>query len=321
LPNEYVHWMGKGKAGAHEWTFRYYIDGGGGEAPSRPRRTSFYHFNPAGGLGTGSFFQDPDAAGVERVVGGMVWGNSGNGGSTQMWKNGVVRDTDLLSSYSVNPVNTASPVFLGSRGDGTGFLVGRLRRVAFFNRKLTAAEMKSIYDARALPETEAVVTPPEPPTPPPTANGVVTIGTKTWPIAGIDVPRTADSLMIYTPKSGAKTTTNEFGAEAVVVYGVVTELLDQRTVAVGQHNLAIPADGVVLSGHGTARTWLLANATKGAKVTLPAGLAPEEPEVPTTPPVDLTTEVAEIRAKATQLRAVANDLDKVADSIAAKTTA
>ena len=60
--NEYLHWMGKGKADAHEWVFRTYVDGGGGEAPSRKRRISFYHFVPSGGLGTGSFVQDTSAA-------------------------------------------------------------------------------------------------------------------------------------------------------------------------------------------------------------------------------------------------------------------
>lgn len=158
---EYVHWMGKGQPNQYEWGFRYYVDGGGGEAPSRPRRTSFYHWNPAGNLGAGSFFQDPDAAGKERVIGAQVWGNSKNGGSTQMWKDGVVRDTDLLSGYSINPVDTPSHVFLGTRGDNSGFLVGRLRRVAFFNRQLTPYEMKTIYDARDFEEDGPAV--PAPP--------------------------------------------------------------------------------------------------------------------------------------------------------------
>jgi hypothetical protein len=123
--------------------------------------------------------------------------------------------------------------------------------------------------------------------------------------------------MIYTSKSGTKTATNEWGAEAVVVNGVVTQVLDQRTVAVGQHNLAIPADGVVLSGHGTARTWLLANAKSGAAVTLPSGIAPE-PEVPV---IDLSKEVAYIRAKAAELRTIAAELDATASTIESKAEA
>lgn len=312
--NEYVHWMGKGRAGAHEWTFRYYIDGGSGEAASRPRRTSFYHFNPAGGLGAGSYFQDPDPAGTERVIGGMVWGNSSNGGSTQMWKNGAIRDTDLLSGYGVNPVNTNAPVFLGSRGDGTGFLVGRLRRVAFFNRRLTEAEMKSIYEARGLVEGNEPVAPPKPP---PTQFGDVTIGNETWPIAGVNVDRPADSLIVYTPEYGAKTNTNEWGAEAAVVADKVSARIDQREQAVDAKNISIPAEGVVLSGHGAARTWLLANATVGSGVILPPGIIPE-PELPAP---DFTEEVVEIRAKAAELRVIADDLDKIASDIEAEASA
>ena len=65
--SEYVHWMGKGKSGAHEYTFRHYVDGGSGEAATRQGRISFYHFNPSGGLGAGSYFQDSEET-IERMV-------------------------------------------------------------------------------------------------------------------------------------------------------------------------------------------------------------------------------------------------------------
>jgi hypothetical protein len=156
--SEYVHWAGKGKSGAHEYTFRHYVDGGSGEASSRQGRVSFYHFNPAGGLGAGSYFQDSENT-TEMVVGGMV-----NRTNVAMWKNGVMRDTDALSGYNITPKNTGTAVCLGSRGDSTGFLVGRLRNVTFFNRQLSATEMKAIYDGRDLP----VGGPSTPTTPPPT---------------------------------------------------------------------------------------------------------------------------------------------------------
>jgi len=241
--SEYVHWMGKGVSGAHEWTFRHYIDGGTGDAPTRPRRTSFYHFNPAGGLGAGSYFQDPDAAGVERVVAGAV-----DRTNTYMYKNGVRRDVDPLSAYNVRPANTSSPVRLGTRDMQTGFLVGNLRRVAFFNRKLADADLQRIYAARNLPEG---------------ANGAqVTIGSSSYPLSGTDVRRTTDALVRYTPRSGTNTGTNEFGAEAVVRDGLVASLTN------GIGNARIPSDGYVLSGHGAARRWLLDNARVGARVYL-----------------------------------------------------
>jgi hypothetical protein len=140
--SEYVHWMGKGVAGAQEWTFRHYVEDGTGEAAARPRRTSFYHFNPAGGLGAGSYFQDPDAVGVERVVAATV-----NRTGITLWKNGVRRGSEALSGYSIKPRNTGTPVRLGTRDLNTGFLVGRLRRVAFFNRVLADTELQKLYGA------------------------------------------------------------------------------------------------------------------------------------------------------------------------------
>jgi hypothetical protein len=65
----------------------------------------------------------------------------------QMIKDGVLRDTDALSGYSVVPKNTTTPVRIGSRGDNTGFLVGKIRRVAFFNRVLTPAETSRLAAA------------------------------------------------------------------------------------------------------------------------------------------------------------------------------
>ena len=102
--NEYLHWMGKGRSNQYEWTFRIYIDGGGGEAPARKRRTSFYSYNPSGGLGAGSFFQDEgDGPGVERIVGGQI---TTKAGVTRMYKNGALRDTDQLSGYNIVPKRT-----------------------------------------------------------------------------------------------------------------------------------------------------------------------------------------------------------------------
>jgi hypothetical protein len=148
--NEYVHWMGKGSDGKHEWTCRYYIDGGGGEAPERKRRTSFYAFNPEGGLGAGSYVQDESASNSERMMAGAI---SVKNGSSYQFQNAVQKDKDALADYDIKPEYTSAPVGIGSRGDNTGFLVGTIRRVAFYNRLLSADEQKKLYDARSLPAT------------------------------------------------------------------------------------------------------------------------------------------------------------------------
>jgi hypothetical protein len=64
-----------------------------------------------------------------------------------MWKNGVKRGSEALSEYSIKPRNTGTPVRLGTRDLSTGFLVGRLRRVAFFDRVLADPELKKLYRA------------------------------------------------------------------------------------------------------------------------------------------------------------------------------
>jgi hypothetical protein len=85
---------------------------------------------------------------------------------------------------------------------------------------------------------------------------------------GVNVYRSANFLVEYTPAMGARTGTNIYGYEAAVVGGKVT------TVADGVGNMAIPANGVVLSGHGTSRTFLKTYATVGATVVLPGGTPP-----------------------------------------------
>jgi len=68
------------------------------------------------------------------------------------------------------------------------------------------------------------------------------------PIDGINRIRYADELIVYTPENGPTTGTNNYGWE-VSVEG-------NRVVGVGQGNSAIPENGYVLSGHGSAGQWL-----------------------------------------------------------------
>ena len=77
--------------------------------------------------------------------------------------------------------------------------------------------------------------------------------------------RGAEQLIVYTPASGRATTgTNDFGFE-VTVSG-------DRVVARGGGNRAIPADGIVLSGHGGRGAWLSSNAVLGARVDTAGGI-------------------------------------------------
>lgn len=93
------------------------------------------------------------------------------------------------------------------------------------------------------------------------ADNAVTVGNQTHTLSGTDVYRATDFLVRYTPNAGSRTGTNSYGFEAAVVNGTVTAIEN------GVGNMAIPANGFVLSGHGEARSWLKAQAVVGASVS------------------------------------------------------
>ena len=70
--------------------------------------------------------------------------------------------------------------------------------------------------------------------------------------------RGANQLVIYTPKFGKSTGTNEFGGEAIVQGNTVISLSGADSL--------IPSDGFVISGHGKAKKWINENIMVGTKV-------------------------------------------------------
>ena len=70
--------------------------------------------------------------------------------------------------------------------------------------------------------------------------------------------RGANQMTVYTPAYGLRTNTNEFGTEAVVNGNIVTSLSGADSV--------IPNDGLVISGHGAAKSWMNENIIVGSKV-------------------------------------------------------
>lgn len=94
-------------------------------------------------------------------------------------------------------------------------------------------------------------------------------------IDGFNGIRWANFLVVYTPDRYAVSPANRWGAEVVVSGGVVTQVLDRALT--GAPAPAVPADGYVLSGHGTARTWLLANLKVGDAVDIEATVAKMTP--------------------------------------------
>lgn len=104
-------------------------------------------------------------------------------------------------------------------------------------------------------------------------------------IDGVNVHRYADQLIKYDRSNGQTTSpANQWGYEVAVRDGKVVSVSDF------QPGMPIPADGYVLSGHGSEYIWLKANAVVGARVVLPGEVEPEPtPSTTATPTTSTTT--------------------------------
>jgi uncharacterized lipoprotein YddW (UPF0748 family) len=89
-----------------------------------------------------------------------------------------------------------------------------------------------------------------------------------YDLAGVDIPRERNALVLYTPASGAFTTTSRWGTEVAVAGGVVTAVRERAAGDTDPGPTPIPADGYVLSGHGAAAAWLPRALPVGAGATI-----------------------------------------------------
>lgn len=88
-------------------------------------------------------------------------------------------------------------------------------------------------------------------------------------INGFNRPREKDELIVFTPEFHRTTLTAPDGVEAIVRRGRVV------AVRAAQGSQTIPPDGLVLSAHGAAQAWLLANAKRGARIELKTTIGAE----------------------------------------------
>ena len=147
----YVHWLGKGEPGQHEWVARMYQQG---NDEGRENRISFYAFNLGGGLGAGSYVQEDVTPGAWIHYVGEL-----DDTTTTLFKNGEQKDSDPLSDYAITPMNGTAPVRIGTRDFGSYF-EGAITRVAIYAGKLDAARIRvhaeaigqSAYDELVLAE-------------------------------------------------------------------------------------------------------------------------------------------------------------------------
>ncbi len=138
----YVHWMGKGEKGEQEWVFRMYSQG---NTENRGNRISFYVFNLAGGLGVGSYFQDPIEAGQWIHVVGVA-----DTQKTHIYRDGVLRKSDRYQG-TITPEHGTAPFRIGTR-DLNSFFQGSIRQVRVWNRALTATEVSDLYGSGTVPQ-------------------------------------------------------------------------------------------------------------------------------------------------------------------------
>lgn len=96
-------------------------------------------------------------------------------------------------------------------------------------------------------------------------------GEESYPIAGFNIERGQDQLVVYTPDAHEESPANRWGLEVAVVDGVVTEVRDRNETE--EPALEVPEDGVVLSGNGQARGWLTEHAQLGEEIAWEDGEA------------------------------------------------
>jgi hypothetical protein len=143
----YVHWLGKGSAGRHEWALRFYS-----QDTTRPNRVSAYIWSPEGGLGAGAYFQDDLVPGSwMHIVACYEPGdlNTDPPAGVHIYKNAVHRlgppsSGTLYRTFGITPAHGSAPVRLGTRDLGS-FLVGGLDEVAIYPRVLTQDEIQENY--------------------------------------------------------------------------------------------------------------------------------------------------------------------------------
>ena len=132
----YVHWAGKGEPGQQEYVCRMYSLT---NSANRPNRISGYAFNLSGGLGSGSYFQDPVRRGVWMQVAVEI---DARNRTVSIFKNGVLRKTTPLGQFDVTPEAGNAPLRVATR-DLNSFFKGAIGKFALYAYPLTAQQLSA----------------------------------------------------------------------------------------------------------------------------------------------------------------------------------
>ena len=135
------------------------------DSPPRPNRISFYLFNPAGGLGVGSYVQVPIHRGKWMQIVGVA-----DSSRTYFYKDGQFIRCDTYRGpvqgsceihyqappnqdlqLVIHPQAGPAPLRLGTKDLGS-FFEGGLTRVRLWNRALAASEISALYATDLAPK-------------------------------------------------------------------------------------------------------------------------------------------------------------------------
>ena len=163
----YVHWLGKGQGSgvdrAQEWVCRMYSLNTPSGASARPKRTSFYVFNPQGGLGVGSHVQPatPVPVGEWRLIVAMA-----DRTKTHLYCNGEYVDCDTYRGPAtcgcstmtrdgeqvvINPIHGPAPLRIGAQELNKSYFLGGIAKVRIWNRLLSPQEIRRLYAGDVAP--------------------------------------------------------------------------------------------------------------------------------------------------------------------------
>lgn len=155
-----------------------------------------------------------------------------------------------------------------------------------------SVQLRMGLELLATPLTDPPVDPPTPPVDTvlvPEGTNAVKLGATVLKVDHVnptstDFPggRGTNELVIYTPAIGPVTRTNQYGVEVVVGSDSLVHSISDRESYGKVDGTAVPVDGYVISGHGTAGEALLAAATVGGPAL--AYKATEMPPGPQLPP-------------------------------------
>jgi hypothetical protein len=142
----YLHWMGKGESGAHEYVARFYSKTG----TDRPNRISGYLFNASGGKGAGSYFEEKVTKGAwihyVLVINATATSDTYPNGYIRIYRNGERKDTTNLDYRGtvIVPERGKAPFRVGTRDRGS-FFEGAIGKVAIYGKELSQKRIRQHY--------------------------------------------------------------------------------------------------------------------------------------------------------------------------------